>query len=67
NGLAGYVAVLNAPASPRKNAAAAMTADTAAAAAALLPVDKELVIAVIAPQSDVSALYGFEKYAQFTK
>jgi len=66
-GLAGYVAVLNAPEMPRKTAAAVMTADTAAAAAAVLPVDKEIVIAAVAPQNDTSALSGFEKYAQFNK
>jgi len=68
-GLAGYVAVLNAPEMPRKTAAATMTADTAAAAvaAAVFPVDKDIVIAAVAPQNDTSALSGFGKYAQFTK
>ncbi len=70
-GLTGYVAVLNAPAAPRKTAAVAMTADTAAAAALTVktafPTDKNILFAVVAPQNDNTALTGFEQYAQFIK
>jgi len=70
-GLAGYVAVLNAPTMPRKTVAATVTADMASAdaaeATAVFPADKTIVIAVIAPQNDTTALIGFEQYAQFIK
>lgn len=68
-GLAGYIAVLNAPEMPRRNAAVTMTADTAAvaAAAAVLPADKTIIFTAIAPQNDTSALTGFAQYAQFIK
>ena len=66
-GLAGYVAVLNAPAMPRKTAASAMTAASAASAAAALPESQNIVTAVIAAQSDTTALTGFEQYAQLIK
>jgi len=70
-GLSGYVAVLNSPTMPRKTAASGLTADIAAAdaaeAAAVFPADQTVVIAVIAPQNDTTALTGFEQYAQFIK
>lgn len=66
-GLAGYVAILNAPETPRKNAAALMTAETAGVAAAALPADKNIIFAVVASQNDTSALTGFEQYAQLIK